>query len=138
MISKSTFKEFSLEHSNGNYFLRPDRVLGCFYINQDKKPKLTLKLLGELQIERNREQQVIEKLKLTEDKHHLNTVRIDNTVSILWNSLKEVKIPTESNLDNVDMSHCIEMSKIHGDEEKQGRRDEQFQHNPMPDVGSIL
>ena len=39
MISKSTFHSFSLPHADGNYFLRPDRILGAFRV-YPKKPLL--------------------------------------------------------------------------------------------------
>jgi hypothetical protein len=83
-----------MEHSNGNYFLRPDRILGCFQINHNARPKLTLKLVAELEIEKNREKQLVEKLEKSAKKHVSNAARIDNVVEMLWTSLSEVKIPT--------------------------------------------
>jgi hypothetical protein len=34
MVRKSTFEAFSLRGPDGSYYLRPDRVLGCFLINR--------------------------------------------------------------------------------------------------------
>jgi hypothetical protein len=35
MVSKPTFEALALPHSNGNYFLRPDRILGMYLLNSD-------------------------------------------------------------------------------------------------------
>ena len=51
MISKSTFKGFSLEHNNGDYFLRPDRILGAFHVDPRRKPLLNLKVAIELDVD---------------------------------------------------------------------------------------
>jgi hypothetical protein len=96
MITKSAFKELSMEHSNGNYFLRPDRILGCFQINHNARPKLSLRLVTELEIERSREAQLAEKLVLSEAKQLSNVARIDLSVSSLWSSLKDIKVPSPS------------------------------------------
>jgi hypothetical protein len=37
MFSKSSFSSFSLEHSDRNHFLRPDRILGAFQFHRNKK-----------------------------------------------------------------------------------------------------
>jgi hypothetical protein len=95
MISKSTFKEFSLEHHNGNYFLRPDRILGCYHVDHNyARPKLTLKLIAELEMEKKKEEQVFEKLILSEKKHKSNVIRVNKSVSMLWSALHEIKLPT--------------------------------------------
>lgn len=94
MVSKSAFKEFSMENRDGNFFLRPDRILGCFHVEHSSRPKLTLKLVTELDIEKNREIQLIEKLEMAEKKQVRNVLRISKAVDTLWSSLSEVKIPT--------------------------------------------
>jgi hypothetical protein len=95
MISKSTFKEFSLEHHNGNYFLRPDRILGCYQVDHNyARPKLTLKLIAELEMEKKKEEQVFEKMVLSEKKHKSNVIRVNKSVSMLWSALHEIKLPT--------------------------------------------
>eukprot|EP00615_Pteridomonas_danica_P012257 CAMPEP_0114369408 /NCGR_PEP_ID=MMETSP0101-20121206/31646_1 /TAXON_ID=38822 ORGANISM="Pteridomonas danica, Strain PT" /NCGR_SAMPLE_ID=MMETSP0101 /ASSEMBLY_ACC=CAM_ASM_000211 /LENGTH=583 /DNA_ID=CAMNT_0001520239 /DNA_START=2429 /DNA_END=4180 /DNA_ORIENTATION=- len=43
MVKKSDFEALALPHQDGNYFLRPDRILGMFYIDTSTK----LKGLGE-------------------------------------------------------------------------------------------
>jgi hypothetical protein len=94
MITKSAFKELSMEHSNGNYFLRPDRILGCFEVNHNSRPKLNLKSITELEIEKNREKALLSKLEMSERIQLINATRINNAVSVtLWSSLSEVKVP---------------------------------------------
>eukprot|EP00615_Pteridomonas_danica_P006215 CAMPEP_0114345144 /NCGR_PEP_ID=MMETSP0101-20121206/11986_1 /TAXON_ID=38822 ORGANISM="Pteridomonas danica, Strain PT" /NCGR_SAMPLE_ID=MMETSP0101 /ASSEMBLY_ACC=CAM_ASM_000211 /LENGTH=724 /DNA_ID=CAMNT_0001480919 /DNA_START=816 /DNA_END=2990 /DNA_ORIENTATION=- len=39
VVSKSDFSAFSLPHVDGNYFLRPDRILGVFYIDPNNQPR---------------------------------------------------------------------------------------------------
>ena len=70
MVSKSTFKDFSLEHNGGNYFLRPDRILEAFHVDQKRLPIVKLNSQSELEFEKNRDRQAIEKLEIMEDKHH--------------------------------------------------------------------
>jgi hypothetical protein len=39
VVTKSDFAAFSLPHVDGNYFLRPDRILGVFYIDPNNQPR---------------------------------------------------------------------------------------------------
>jgi hypothetical protein len=43
VVSKSDFLAFSLPHLDGNYFLRPDRILGVFIIDPDNQPRIGAK-----------------------------------------------------------------------------------------------
>jgi hypothetical protein len=38
MVTKTTFSTFSLSHPDGNYFLRPDRVMGAFFVDRNSPP----------------------------------------------------------------------------------------------------
>lgn len=93
VVSKSTFNEFSLDHSDGNYFLRPDRILGCFYIDSSHAPVLNnLESISEIAVEKSRELQALQKLKEFEQKSHQNTSRIDTAVETIWNSSEQSKL----------------------------------------------
>ena len=38
MVSKATFESLSMPDGDGNYFLRPDRILGCFLLDPSDPP----------------------------------------------------------------------------------------------------
>ena len=38
MVTKATFVSLSLPHEDGNFFLRPDRILGCFVFSAAQPP----------------------------------------------------------------------------------------------------
>mmetsp|Transcript_30159 Transcript_30159/g.38907 ORF Transcript_30159/g.38907 Transcript_30159/m.38907 type:complete len:179 (+) Transcript_30159:213-749(+) len=99
MVSKSIFRDLSLEHHNGNYFLRPDRILGAFYVDPKRLPVLdTLELVSEVTVEKNRENQVFEKLRDAENKHHNNATRVDTSIASLWNRSLEIKKKEKDNI----------------------------------------
>jgi hypothetical protein len=88
MISKSTFTELSLEHGVGNYFLRPDRILGCFLVDPRNPPLIeSIEIASELDVEKNREQQACEKLQAAENKLKGNVDRIDIALATMHRSL---------------------------------------------------
>jgi len=94
MISKSTFKDFSLEHHH-NYFLRPDRIFGAFYIDPNNRPCLDqLESISEMVVEKNREREVYEKLDNAEKAHRSNILRIENQLTSIWNVLDELELKT--------------------------------------------
>jgi hypothetical protein len=90
MISKSTFSEISLEHSNGNYFLRPDRILGCFHIDSTVPPTesmvVSVQSVAELIVEKNRERQVYDVLHMADVTQKDAMARIDSAVASIWRS----------------------------------------------------
>lgn len=114
MISKSTFQTFSLPNHTGSYFLRPDRILGCFKVDNHKffksssassrlslssristtnrssishLDKLSIDLLA---VEKAKEFNLIETLNAMERKYSENIARIDSVVNELWKSLDEI------------------------------------------------
>jgi hypothetical protein len=106
MVSKSTFKEFSLEHNNGNYFLRPDRIMGAFHYHSNAEASkrlksksnwisksksstsssssFSLKLSAEMLVEMKRDKQSVHKLEMAEAKLVSNVTRIDEAVDSVW------------------------------------------------------
>jgi hypothetical protein len=90
MISRSTFRDISLEHSDGNYFLRPDRILGAFYIDSSNPVVFSdFRTRAEIIVEKNRERQSLERLITAEEIGRQNTARIDAAVSDIWSSSSE-------------------------------------------------
>jgi hypothetical protein len=93
-----TFKEFSLAHPDGNYFLRPDRILGAFHVDSSAPPVLvSIETLSELIVEKNRELKVNESLHLADSKQRSNTVRIDRSIGSIW-AVDEVKAMMEKSM----------------------------------------
>jgi hypothetical protein len=98
MISKSTFKEFSLAHPDGNYFLRPDRILGAFHVDSSAPPVLvSIETVSELMVEKHRELRVNESLQLADSKQRSNTIRIDRSIGSIW-AVDEVKAMMEKSV----------------------------------------
>jgi len=55
MVSKQTFEDLSLPHADGNYYLRPDRILAAFLLDPDHPPRGYEEVAGELDSERERD-----------------------------------------------------------------------------------
>jgi hypothetical protein len=104
MISKSTFLELSLAHPDGNYFLRPDRILGAFHVDSTAPPVLvSVDTASELSGERTREATVNRLLQLADSKQKSNTDRIDAAVASLW-PVDEVKAVMEKSMKETSIS----------------------------------
>jgi hypothetical protein len=86
MVSKTCFACFSLPHPDGNFFLRPDRILGAFHI--DSSTILDLNTLNEslekLEVEMGEDGEESERLKQNEKKLRQNTRRINKAVEKYW------------------------------------------------------
>jgi hypothetical protein len=121
MITKSTFKEFSSPHPDGNYFLRPDRILGVFHIELENRrnhhtplvteTETTTVTTAEMMVEKNRELKVNQVFELADSKQISNTLRIDDAIALIWaeeekkknmNMEKNMKITNSS---SSSMSH---------------------------------
>jgi hypothetical protein len=96
MVSKSSFNTFSLVHEDGNYFLRNDRIMACFYFNPKDKLEMNFKIVANLEVERNKELQVLDILEKAYHHQTLNVNRIDATIRYMWRSLTEVKFTEDS------------------------------------------
>jgi len=87
MVSKSTFRTFSLEHANGNYFLRPDYILGVFHVDHNRRLPFDIEVLAQCQIEKTKENNVLNDLLKKETmKKHNNLFRVDMAIDQLWNN----------------------------------------------------
>jgi len=92
MISKSTFKDFSLEHHH-NYFLRPDRIFGAFYIDPTNRPIIEdIEMVSEMVVEKDRENLVGDKFRLVEKNYIKNIERIDEQIRLLWDPIEKLKV----------------------------------------------
>mmetsp|Transcript_42382 Transcript_42382/g.54518 ORF Transcript_42382/g.54518 Transcript_42382/m.54518 type:complete len:177 (-) Transcript_42382:151-681(-) len=78
-VSKLTFESFSLETSDVNFFLRPDRILGVFQV--DHKAFQTGGNLDALKTDDNK---AIGQLKEAEDECIQNISRIEESVAKIW------------------------------------------------------
>lgn len=96
MISKSTFECFSMEHKDGSYMLRRDRILGVFHMDSNKQPVLNVSLVAE----RWKELQIRSNLMKSTDDYHLNNMnRINDSIDKYWECLNELKLSSTSSDD---------------------------------------
>jgi hypothetical protein len=107
MFSKSTFVDFSLQHDNGSFFLRPDRIFGAFHVDPRNLPLMSGDSAKEMIVERNREHQVIEKLQAAEMKHHVNTARIEKKVSFIWSLMDDLTRKIAEDVNNEEEEGSI-------------------------------
>mmetsp|Transcript_30134 Transcript_30134/g.38881 ORF Transcript_30134/g.38881 Transcript_30134/m.38881 type:complete len:232 (+) Transcript_30134:149-844(+) len=126
MIPKSIFKDFSLNHNDDNYFLRPDRILGCFYVdnsanyrkrrssssdvgknNKKEKNHHNNCSLSEITVEVNRELHSHEKLNQVEQRNHNNITRIDKVLATIWNNEGEEE---EEKGQHIEIESSVEIS----------------------------
>jgi hypothetical protein len=112
MISKSTFKELSLAQNDGNYFLRPDRILGAFRIDSSALPMVvSIEAVSEMIVEKNRELKVYELLQLADSKQKSNSDRIDRAISLIW-AVDEVKAMMEKNMKDLSTNMSDDMPDV--------------------------
>jgi hypothetical protein len=111
MVSKSCFNTFSLEHSSGSFFLRPDRILGCFYVNPNKLPLLTTELdWSEYENERQVERSVVGTLSRYEAMHQTNVTRIDTELDSLWQSVRNHRLKEQNKTLATDQAKLNEVT----------------------------
>jgi len=82
MFSKSSFGRFSLPHHDGNYFLRPDRILGAFVVNHAKLPLMNAGSQRLLKNEISYDQFSIEKLNEIDSRTKNNSVRMNKAIIV--------------------------------------------------------
>jgi hypothetical protein len=88
MVSKVTFEHFALKHPDGSYFLRPDRILGMFYVDHNNPPTSnTAECEASLVTEKAHDNHSIESLHEAEFKIRENTSRINKGLEIYWESI---------------------------------------------------
>lgn len=86
MVTKTSFGCFSLKHPDGNFFLRPDRILGCFHVKHDMRipdfynPESWQQLSEELQ----KDEASVKKLKENELKIQTNHHKVNVAVEKYW------------------------------------------------------
>jgi hypothetical protein len=82
MVSKSTFTSFSLPHPDGNYFLRPDRILGAFRVY----PKVPLLIndttISDLELEMKLDIDSVVLLRVTQEIQQSNLTRIGSEITV--------------------------------------------------------
>jgi len=90
MVAKSTFEAFSMAQNERSYFLRPDRVLGGFYVNPKKPPILTAESNVYIQTEKQNDLLEIAKLERAEFKLRKNATRVEASIAsvrtAIWTS----------------------------------------------------
>eukprot|EP00615_Pteridomonas_danica_P010366 CAMPEP_0114339354 /NCGR_PEP_ID=MMETSP0101-20121206/7684_1 /TAXON_ID=38822 ORGANISM="Pteridomonas danica, Strain PT" /NCGR_SAMPLE_ID=MMETSP0101 /ASSEMBLY_ACC=CAM_ASM_000211 /LENGTH=636 /DNA_ID=CAMNT_0001472315 /DNA_START=238 /DNA_END=2148 /DNA_ORIENTATION=+ len=85
MISRSTFRDFSLEHKNGTYFLRQDRILGMFRVDPKVHISLNSKAFVSILSEKIKEKNVFNNIKNNGQKNkEINLSRINQIYDELW------------------------------------------------------
>jgi len=82
MFSKSVFMKFSLGDRDGNYFLRPDRILGAFVVNHAKLPLMNAGSQRLLKNEISYDQFSIEKLNEIDSRTKNNSVRMNKAIIV--------------------------------------------------------
>jgi len=77
--------------------LRPDRILGCFYVNPNKLPLLTTESdWSEYENERQIERLVVDTLNRYEVIHQTNVTRIDTELDSLWQSVRNHRLKEQN------------------------------------------
>jgi hypothetical protein len=100
-----------MAHPDGNYFLRPERILGAFHVDSSAPPVIaSMEIASELIVEKNRELRVNELLQLVDSKQRSNTDRIDAAIGSIW-AVDEVKLMMETNVHHVDVSVMVDEDK---------------------------
>jgi hypothetical protein len=87
-VTTTSFSTFSLPHPDGNYFLRPDRILGAFRVDHSKTMVQDAKL-SELNHEKNEDNNSVSMLKL-------NDMKLDGHLKLLSKTLEEQWRPEDS------------------------------------------
>jgi len=95
MFTKSTFKGFSLEHHDGNFFLRPDRILGAFRVFDHCRPVLDQSGIKELEKEQQREKLGLDGIDIAFQEHASNITRVDAVLSDIWAYLTKLEVHDE-------------------------------------------
>eukprot|EP00615_Pteridomonas_danica_P014873 CAMPEP_0114398952 /NCGR_PEP_ID=MMETSP0102-20121206/15255_1 /TAXON_ID=38822 ORGANISM="Pteridomonas danica, Strain PT" /NCGR_SAMPLE_ID=MMETSP0102 /ASSEMBLY_ACC=CAM_ASM_000212 /LENGTH=477 /DNA_ID=CAMNT_0001560531 /DNA_START=460 /DNA_END=1893 /DNA_ORIENTATION=+ len=95
MFSRKSFVRFSLPDANGNYFLRTDRILGCFLVKKKKfrsqmNPEVAFQFKNEIHHDRT----ILRDANLIDDQMNSNITRIDQFLQLK----RSVSVP-RSNLD---------------------------------------
>jgi hypothetical protein len=89
VVSKSTFGGFSMNNSDGSFFLRPDRVLGAFEVDQTRLPALTAGTTSLIEAEKVKEKYVLGPLAKAAQKHQANVSRVGASIEDLWSDAAE-------------------------------------------------
>lgn len=77
MVSRSTFKHFSMENVEGNAFLRPDRILGAFHVKHHMKFNMGSRIVTNVAAEAEMDETLVSKLEKASTKCEANMVRIE-------------------------------------------------------------
>jgi len=108
MFSKSTFGCLSLKHANGNYFLRPDRILGAFKVDHSVKFVLDESNMNRLDNEIKSDHKAVETLTLYETMTRKNISRVDdalNTIRKLTTPIHDTHAVSPSSKEHHTKSH---------------------------------
>jgi hypothetical protein len=78
MVSKSSFRHFSMENEDRNQFLRPDRIMAAFqYIPQDQLPSKQAGIGTDIQQEAQKDKLLVKYLEESDAKARENICRIE-------------------------------------------------------------
>lgn len=77
MVSRSSFRHFSLENSQRNCFLRPDRILGAFQVLHEIKFNLGSKMAIKVGYEAAKDQALVAKLSAASEECEVNMTRME-------------------------------------------------------------
>jgi hypothetical protein len=91
VFTKSAFQKFSLPHYDGNYFLRPDRILAAFVVDHNNLPKMSNSILRLLDNEIQYDQISVERLNDLEAVNKFNTMRVNKAV-INYNAIADAGV----------------------------------------------
>ena len=149
MVGKQIFRNFSLPHSDGNYFLRPDRILGAFLLDPanpivggddtmgqealavEKARDATVKeVLGQLHEKMKQHRKNVEEMQKNQNEDHLGEEeqrRFSDRTSLLMNRLSSFKRPTAGQRQKME----VRVRK------REGGRDE-LTHSPTSLIDSLF
>mmetsp|Transcript_44214 Transcript_44214/g.56632 ORF Transcript_44214/g.56632 Transcript_44214/m.56632 type:complete len:376 (+) Transcript_44214:2-1129(+) len=126
MISRSTFRDFSLEHKNGTYFLRQDRILGMFRVDPKVHISLNSKAFVSILSEKIKEKNVFNNIKNNGQKNkEINLSRINQIYDELWFKDDEDKALKQSQQTTLLSSN----NDIHSNDDTNNDDDEVYDEN---------
>jgi hypothetical protein len=86
MVTKTTFNTFSLSHPDGNYFLRPDRIMGAFFVDRSSPPDSNANSEAELNSEIADDEESSEHIMNCFWKSQCNVVKVTAAIKSYWSN----------------------------------------------------
>jgi hypothetical protein len=99
-----------MEHPDGNYFLRSDRILGVFHVSSTHRlPFFDNRILSDMSAERAREMSLQSSLEKDASVKQANVFRVDMALETIWKSdaqvMRRLSRPPPQELSDINISN---------------------------------